>query len=108
MLTQCILIHQRTQYFLILDFDMKAILDALIVVALFTIGVLNLIRLNTYIPESYKGEYQLIAQRVLDRNQEELQINNQQLDIIYENKVCDEEFNEFEYQQLLIGEDPPG
>ena len=77
------------------QFQGKGFLECLITVLLFVQGILHLLRLSHYIPESFKGEYQLIAQKVLDRNQEELRLQNHRecarSDIIYENKYETEE-----------------
>ena len=66
-LCQSLLLHQRMEYkSLWYDFHFSNLLDALVVISLFTLAIFNLIRLNHYMPESCKGEYQLIAQKVLD------------------------------------------
>ena len=48
------------------DFDMKTIIEAMIVGNLFVLAMFHLVRLNHFVPDSWKGEYQQIAQRVLD------------------------------------------
>ena len=47
---------------------MKSILDATIVGVLFAVSIMHMARLSNLIPDSWKGEYQLMAQKVMDRN----------------------------------------
>lgn len=65
---------------------MKHLIDLSIVLSLFILAVFNLMRLNHFVPNSMKGEYQLIADKVLDRNCQDLQLENSKGDIIFENK----------------------
>lgn len=89
LLCQCLLLHQKTSYSLIwLDFDGRTTFDAMLVCCLFFLALLNLTRLNHFVPDSWRGEYQLMAQRVMDRNAEELNLTNAQGDVIYENHVA--------------------
>ena len=67
---------------------MKSFLDALAVGILFFISILHMTRLNHLIPDSWRGQYQLMAQRVMEKNERELQLTNANTDIIYENIVC--------------------
>lgn len=88
LLCQCLMIHQKTSYALIWqEFEMKSLLDAVIVGVLFTIAFLHMTRLTHLIPDSWRGQYQLMAQRVMQRNEEELQLTNAATDIVYENAV---------------------
>jgi len=43
-------------------------------------------RMSHYIPDRWKGEYQVVAQRTMDRNAEVLRIRNAKGDAIYDNK----------------------
>ena len=79
--------HQRIEYSQIWEnFGGKILLDAFIVATLFLLAIFNLVRLNHFIPSSFRGEYQVIADRILDRNSQELQLQNQKGDLFYENK----------------------
>ena len=99
LLTQCIMIHQKTTYQLIWqDYDMKQLIDALIVGILFIISIMHMTRLNHLIPDSWRGQYQLMAQRVIEKNEEELQLTNANTDIVYENTLSspsDPDLNEY-------------
>ena len=64
--------------------DLKSIVDVLIVFSLFTLALMHLTRVNHFIPDDWKGETQVIAERVINRNQAELSLSNE--DIVYENK----------------------
>lgn len=88
LLTQCIILHQKTSYELIWqEYDMKSLLDAVIVGLLFSVSILHMTRLNHLIPDSWRGQYQLMAQRVMERNEQELQLTNANTDIVYENAI---------------------
>mmetsp|Transcript_3020 Transcript_3020/g.5098 ORF Transcript_3020/g.5098 Transcript_3020/m.5098 type:complete len:324 (+) Transcript_3020:23-994(+) len=94
-ITQGLLIHQRTSYAdLYYSFSVKTLIDALMVASLVLLATLHLVRLNHFIPESLKGEYQLIAKKIMDRNVEELHLYNSQADTIYTNSFVDEEEDE--------------
>jgi len=61
-MSQSILKHQSTTYSSIWqDYDVKTLLDALIIGSLFILAMFHLVRLSHFIPDSFKGEYQLIA-----------------------------------------------
>ena len=79
------MLHQRTDYgAIIYDFDMKTLIEAFIIGMLSVLALLHLSRVNHFIPDSWKGESQVIAERVMSRNSVELQLRQQ--DIVYENK----------------------
>lgn len=40
-----------------LEFDMKTVVEALIVANLFVLAMFHLVRLNHFVPASWKGEY---------------------------------------------------
>ena len=54
------------------EFEAKTLLNALIVGCFFVMALFHLMRLNHYVPASLKGDYQLVAQKVIDRNAEML------------------------------------
>jgi len=84
------MIHQRIEYSKIYsEHDLNTMLDAVIVGMLFLLALLNLLRLNHYVPNTMKKDYEVIAQKVMDRNIEQLQLTAASEDIVYENKACD-------------------
>ena len=101
MLTQSIVMHQRTDYALIFS-DLKSLFDALISFCLFINAMLHLTRLNHFMPESWKGDYQLIAQKVLENNAKDLHLQTLQSDIIYLNKTGMHQ-NDGGFLDLLFG-----
>lgn len=64
--------------------DLKSIVDVMLVMSLCTLALMHLTRVNHFIPDDWKGETQVIAERVINRNQAELSLSNE--DIVYENK----------------------
>lgn len=58
------------------DFEMKTLIETILVGSLALLGIFHLCRLNHFLPGSYLGEYHLMAQRILDQNSQELQIEN--------------------------------
>lgn len=86
LIAQSIMLHQKTTYELIWqEFDVKSLIDAVLVGLLFVISILHMTRLNHLIPDSWRGQYQLMAQRVMEKNERELQLTNANTDIVYEN-----------------------
>lgn len=61
-------------------------IDTVIVGCLFIISFFHLMRLNHFIPSSFKGEYQLMVQKAIDKNLEALRLENTKEDTVYENK----------------------
>ena len=107
LLSQCILVHQKTSYALIYqDFDVKALLDALIVLLLFVVTIMHMTRLSHLIPNSWRGQYQVMAQRVMEKNEEELQLTNANSDLVYENHFVSAQ--ESELSDLLQFSDETG
>jgi hypothetical protein len=70
--------------------EAKTFIDVIMVAVLFMLGFFHLTRLNHLVPNTYRGEYQLMAQRVADRN-EDLNLKS---DSVYENQI--ESINETE------------
>ena len=64
-------------------FEAKSLIDASMVAVLFMLGFFHLTRLNHLVPNTYRGEYQLVAQKVADRN-EDLNLKS---DSVYENQL---------------------
>ena len=94
--SQSLVMHQRCQYKQIIDQkDVKILLEALIIATTFTIGILHFTRLNHFMPNWFRGEYELIAERVLNRNAIDLNIDTGS-DSVYENQIVptDTEFDE--------------
>ena len=61
-MTQSILMNKNIQYDKIwIDFDMKTILESMVIGSLFVLALFHLVRLNHFVPSSWKGEYQQIA-----------------------------------------------
>lgn len=50
------------------DFDMKTLIETILIGSMFLVAVFHLVRLNHFLPGSYLGEYHIIAQRILDQN----------------------------------------
>ena len=50
------------------DFDMKTLIETILIGSMLTVALFNLVRLNHFLPGSYLGEYHVIAQRILDQN----------------------------------------
>jgi len=73
------------------DFEMKTLIEIILIGSFFIVAIFHLIRLNHFLPGSYLGEYHLMAQRILDQNAQELQIENSQSDVIYSNKIEDDD-----------------
>ena len=73
------------------DFDMKNLIETILIGSMFVVAILHLVRLNHFLPNSYLGEYHVIAQRILDQNSQELQIENSHSDVIYSNKLEDDD-----------------
>jgi len=106
LLCQCLLMHQKTTYSLIWqEFEMKSLIDALIVAVLFVISFFNLTRLNHLIPNSWRGQYQLMAQRVMDRNERELHLTSANTDLVYENQLSSADDSGIE--GVVSFQDPP-
>lgn len=61
-LTQSLMMHKRMEYSKIwTEYDIKMALDATLTVFLFVIALMHLMRLNHYLPQSWMGDYQIIA-----------------------------------------------
>lgn len=118
-LTQSLMMHKRMDYSKIWsEQDPKMALDGVLTVFLFFTALLHLLRLNHYMPQSWIGDYQLIAQRVLDQNASLLHLQNMEADIVYENKcsldedeylppefepgMCDSIFTLFDFMVMLM------
>lgn len=80
-------------------FEAKHFIDAAMVGILFMLGFFHLTRLNHLVPNTYRGEYQLMAQKVADRN-EDLNLKS---DSVYENQIeaADQEFEDEEETSLV-------
>lgn len=80
--------------------DAKTSIDAFMVGVLFMMGFFHLTRLNHLVPNTYRGEYQLMAQKVVDRN-EDLDLKS---DSVYENQIvsANHEFEDEEQEQSLV------
>ena len=63
--------------------EAKTFIDAIMVAVLFMLGFFHLTRLNHLVPNTYRGEYQLMVQKVADRN-EDLNLKS---DSVYENQI---------------------
>ena len=77
------LLHQKTRYSEAW-LEAKTLIDAFMVAVLFMLGFFHLTRLNHLVPSGYRGEYQLMAQKVVDRNGDDLQLKG---DSVYENQI---------------------
>lgn len=54
------------------DFDMKNLIETILIGSMFFVALFHLVRLNHFLPGSYLGEYHVIAQRILDQNANDL------------------------------------
>jgi len=54
------------------DFDMKNLIETILIGSMFLVALFHLVRLNHFLPGSYLGEYHVIAQRILDQNAKNL------------------------------------
>jgi hypothetical protein len=81
-ISQSLMMHQKMRYGYAL-LEAKNLIDAFMVAVLFLMGFFHLTRLNYLVPNTYRGEYQLMAQKVVDRN-EDLNLKS---DSVYENQI---------------------
>ena len=73
LLCQALVLHQRTDYgAIVYDFDVKTLVEVIIMGVLGVLALLHLSRVNHFVPDSWKGQSQVIAERVLNRNSAEL------------------------------------
>ena len=66
--------HNKVNYWAALYGDLKSIVDIMITSTFLTLAILHLTRANHFIPDSWKGETQVIAERLINRNQAELSL----------------------------------
>ena len=75
--------------------DIKTLIEACIIYTTFAIGIMHFTRLNHFMPNWFRGEYELIAEKVLDNNAIDLNIERSS-DSVYENQLvpANAEFDE--------------
>ena len=95
-ISQSLMMHQKMRYSEAL-FEAKHFIDAVMVATLFMLGFFHLTRLNHLVPDTYRGEYQLMAQKVADRN-EDLNLKS---DTVYENQIEQAELEDEEEPSLV-------